>query len=167
MAPSTPLSSQCSPNLLQLPINSPQFRLILAGISLSHSKYDFSRKLLLLQQRNWDPLRPIVAKEVGIKCFAEGKEGNSAGEALLDDEVAKDVTIEEEVDRDFSNGSVVSQRTPATGDSLSLGIREPVYEVIYTTISYTTFLEFRVFQLLNMVTFASSIELKICDRISL
>ncbi|KAL8525307.1 hypothetical protein ACS0TY_014800 [Phlomoides rotata] len=135
MAPSTPLSSNYSPNLLQLPINCPQFRLILAGISLSRSKYHFSRKLLLLQQqqqqRSWDPLRPIVAKEVGAKCFAEG---NSAGEAVLDkgsdDEVPKGVSVKEEVDRDFSNISVGSQRTPATGDSLSLGIREPVYEVV-------------------------------------
>ncbi|KAI3461345.1 hypothetical protein Pfo_018008 [Paulownia fortunei] len=136
MAPSTSLSSQYSPNLLQLPLHSPQFRLILAGISLSRSKCDFSRKLLLLQQqRSWDPLRPIAAKEVGIKCFAEPAEKrDSAGEVVLDkdgdDGVPDDVTVEEVIGQEFSNGSAGSQRIPASGDSLSLGIREPVYEVV-------------------------------------
>lgn len=139
MASSTPISSQYCPNVLQLPLHSPQFRLILAGISLSRSKYDFSGKLLLLQQqRSWDPLRPVTAKEVGIKCFAEPREErDSAGEAVLnkdgDDGVPDDVTVEEVIDQDFSNGSAGSQRILASGDSLSLGIREPVYEVIYRT----------------------------------
>ncbi|KAK6144304.1 hypothetical protein DH2020_021124 [Rehmannia glutinosa] len=137
MASSTPLSSQYSPSLLQLPFQSTQFRLILAGISLSRSKCDFSPKLLLLQQqqRSWDPLRHIAAKEVGIKCFAKpAEEIDSAGEVVLgkdgDDGVRDDVTVEEAIGQDFSNGSAVSQRTPTSGDSLSLGIREPVYEVV-------------------------------------
>ncbi|KAK6144298.1 hypothetical protein DH2020_021118 [Rehmannia glutinosa] len=138
MASSTPLSSQYSPSLLQLPFQSTQFRLILAGISLSRSKCEFSPKLPLLQQqqqRSWDPLRPIAAKEVGIKCFAKpAEEIDSAGEVVLgkdgDDGVRDDVTVEEAIGQDFSNGSAVSQRTPTSGDSLSLGIREPVYEVV-------------------------------------
>ncbi|KAL3828524.1 hypothetical protein ACJIZ3_017326 [Penstemon smallii] len=120
-------SSHCSPNLLQLPFHSPHFRLILAGISLSQSKNDFSRKLLLVQKRNLDPLRPIVAKEVGVKCSAESTEGGSAGEFIVskggDD-------VEEVIDQEFCNGSAGSQRILASGDSLSLGIREPVYEVV-------------------------------------
>ncbi|KAL8029685.1 hypothetical protein ABFX02_14G240800 [Erythranthe guttata] len=133
MATSTPFSSQHSPNLLQLPLHSPQFRLILAGISLSRSKCDLSRKLLLFQQqRSWDPLRPVAAKEVGIRCFPEpAEESDRAGEVILDkivDDVAgNSVTVEEAIGQDFSNGS---QRIPASGDSLSLGIREPVYEVV-------------------------------------
>ncbi|KAL0390603.1 UNVERIFIED_CONTAM: Magnesium transporter MRS2-A, chloroplastic [Sesamum calycinum] len=136
MASSTAISSQCSPNLLQLPLHSPQFRLILAGISLSRGKCDFSRKLLLLQQqRSWDPLRPVTAKEVGIKCFAEpAEETRSVEGVVLDkdghDGASDDVTVEEVIGQEFSNGSAGSQRIPASGDSLSLGIREPVYEVV-------------------------------------
>ncbi|KAG8371226.1 hypothetical protein BUALT_Bualt13G0065700 [Buddleja alternifolia] len=121
MASSTPpLSSQYSSNLLQLPLHSPQFRLILAGISLSQSKCG----RVSLQQKSSDPLlRPIAAKEVGIRCFAT--EGESAGEVI----VSKDE--DDEVNgQDFSDGSAGSQRIPASGDSLSLGIREPVYEVV-------------------------------------
>ncbi|KAG8369668.1 hypothetical protein BUALT_Bualt14G0037700 [Buddleja alternifolia] len=121
MASSTPpLSSQYSSNLLQLPLHSPQFRLILAGISLSQSKCG----RVSLQQKSSDPLlRPIAAKEVGIRCLAT--EGESAGEVI----VSKDE--DDEVNgQDFSNGSAGSQRIPASGDSLSLGIREPVYEVV-------------------------------------
>ncbi|KAL0460595.1 UNVERIFIED_CONTAM: Magnesium transporter MRS2-11, chloroplastic [Sesamum latifolium] len=136
MASCTPISSQCSPNLLQLPLHSSQFRLILAGISLSRGKCDFSRKLLLLQQqRSWDPLRPVAAKEVGIKCFAEPAEERRSAEGVVldkdgDDGVSDDVTVEEVIGQEFSNGSAVSQRIPASGDSISLGIREPVYEVV-------------------------------------
>ncbi|GFP98026.1 magnesium transporter mrs2-11 chloroplastic [Phtheirospermum japonicum] len=135
MASSTPLSSQLSPSLLQLPLHSPQFRLILAGISLSRSKFEFSRKLSL-PQRSWDPLlRPVSAKEVGIKCFPEpSEEVDSGTELVLDkdggDGAKDDVTDVEVNGQDFSNGSAVSQRIPASGDSLSLGIREPVYEVV-------------------------------------
>ncbi|KAK4482672.1 hypothetical protein RD792_009837, partial [Penstemon davidsonii] len=120
-------SSHCSPNLLQLPFHSPHFRLILAGISLSQSKNDFSRKLLLVQKRSLDPLRPIVAKEVGVKCSAESTEGGSAGEFIVS---KGEDDIEEVIDQEFSNGSAGSQRIMASGDSLSLGIREPVYEVV-------------------------------------
>ncbi|KAK4408434.1 Magnesium transporter MRS2-A, chloroplastic [Sesamum angolense] len=126
MASSTPISSQCSPNLLQLPLHSPQFRLILAGISLSRGKCDFSRKLLLLQQqKGWDPLRPVTAKEVGIKCFAEPAEETRSVEGIVLDKdghdgASDDVTVEEVIGQEFSNGSAISQRIPASGDSLSL-----------------------------------------------
>ncbi|KAL0370140.1 UNVERIFIED_CONTAM: Magnesium transporter MRS2-11, chloroplastic [Sesamum angustifolium] len=132
MASSTPISSQCSPNLLQLPLHSPQFRLILAGISLSRGKCDFSRKLLLLQQqRSWDPLRPVTAKEVGIKCFAEPAEETRSVEGIVLDKdghdgASDDVTVEEVIGQEM----VMVWFLSASGDSLSLGIREPVYEVV-------------------------------------
>ncbi|XP_041990336.1 magnesium transporter MRS2-11, chloroplastic-like [Salvia splendens] len=108
-----------SPILLQLP---PQFRLIFTGISLSQSKQDFSRKLFSCQpRRSCDPLRNAGAKEVEtIKCFAEERE--SSGEAVFDKD-GEEVNI----GQDFPNGAAVPQRIP---DSLSLGIREPVYEVV-------------------------------------
>ncbi|PIN20265.1 hypothetical protein CDL12_07048 [Handroanthus impetiginosus] len=134
MSSSTPLSSQYSPNLLHLPLQSPQFRLLLAGISLSRSKCELSRKLVLLkQQRSWDSLRPVAAKEGGIKCFAEAAdEKDSAREVVLDKDGdgEDEVTSEEAISQEFSNGSASSQRIPSSGDSLSLGIREPVYEVV-------------------------------------
>ncbi|XP_047967322.1 magnesium transporter MRS2-11, chloroplastic-like [Salvia hispanica] len=122
MASPTPLSSPHSRNPLQLPLHSPHFRLILAGISLSQSKQKISRQLLLWQQqqprRSWDSLRHVGAKEVVIKCFAESAEEiESSGES--DEEVG--------IVQDFPNGAAISQRT---SDSLSLGIREPVYEVV-------------------------------------
>ncbi|KAL1558195.1 magnesium transporter MRS2-11, chloroplastic-like isoform X2 [Salvia divinorum] len=133
MASPTPLSSPHSPNPLQLPLHSPHFRLILAGISLSQSKQKFSRKLLLRQQqqqprRSWDPLRHVGAKEVVIKCFAEpAEEIESSGESV--DKNGDGGVSDEEVSigQDFPNGAAVSQRV---SDSLSLGIREPVYEVV-------------------------------------
>ncbi|XP_041991041.1 magnesium transporter MRS2-11, chloroplastic-like isoform X1 [Salvia splendens] len=134
MASPTPLSSPHSPNPLQLPLHSPHFRLILAGISLSQSKQKISRQLLLWQQqqqprRSWDPLRHVGAKEVVIKCFAESAEEiESSGESVLDKD-GEDGVSDEEVGivQDFPNGAAISQRT---SDSLSLGIREPVYEVV-------------------------------------
>ncbi|KAH6774727.1 magnesium transporter 10 [Perilla frutescens var. frutescens] len=135
MASPTPLSSQSSPNLMQLPLHFPQFRLILAGISLSRSKQDFSRKLLLMQQpqpqRSWDPLRHDGAKEVVLKCFAEPtEERESAVESVLDKDGGDEVSDEEVIGQDFPNGAAASQRIPAAVDSISLGIREPVYEVV-------------------------------------
>ncbi|KAG6382436.1 hypothetical protein SASPL_157894 [Salvia splendens] len=134
MASPTPLSSPHSRNPLQLPLHSPHFRLILAGISLSQSKQKISRQLLLWQQqqqprRSWDPLRHVGAKEVVIKCFAESAEEiESSGESVLDKD-GEDGVSDEEVGivQDFPNGAAISQRT---SDSLSLGIREPVYEVV-------------------------------------
>ncbi|KAG6415146.1 hypothetical protein SASPL_122548 [Salvia splendens] len=135
MASPTPLSSPHSPNPLQLPLHSPHFRLILAGISLSQSKQKISRQLLLWQhhhqqpRRIWDPLLHVGAKEVAIKCFAESAEEiESSGESVLDKD-GEDGVSDEEVGivQDFPNGAAVSQRT---SDSLSLGIREPVYEVV-------------------------------------
>ncbi|CAA0841260.1 Magnesium transporter MRS2-11- chloroplastic [Striga hermonthica] len=131
MESSTPVSS---PILFQLPKNSPQFRLILAGISLSKSRCEFSRKLQLARPgRSWGTLRPVSAREVGIKCFAE-EVVDGGGELILDknveDEVRDDDSEEELNGQDFPNGSAVPQRIPSSGDSLSLGIREPIYEVV-------------------------------------
>lgn len=81
-------------------------------------------------QRSFDPLRHVGSKEVAIKCFAEPvEEIENAGEAVLDKD-GDGVSDDEVIGRDFPNGAAVSQRIPAAGDPISLGIREPVYEVI-------------------------------------
>ncbi|XP_051143164.1 magnesium transporter MRS2-11, chloroplastic-like isoform X2 [Andrographis paniculata] len=133
---SVPLSlQQFSPNLLQLHLHSSQqLRLILAGISVSRSKCKVSGFSSLQLQRRWgwdDALRPVAGEEVGIKCFGER---DGAGDAVLgkngDDGNVSEVEFEEEVGGKLTNGSATSQRSSASGDSLSLGIREPVYEVV-------------------------------------
>ncbi|CAA2945069.1 magnesium transporter MRS2-11, chloroplastic [Olea europaea subsp. europaea] len=130
------LSSHHSPNLLQFPVRYPQFHLILTGIEPSQSKCEFSGKLLLLQ-RSKDFLRSIPLKKGAIKCFSESKERESVTEVLNkdgDDVVGDDVSNGEVACQEFSNGSVGSVRSPisnsVSGDSLNLGIREPVYEVV-------------------------------------
>lgn len=115
-------SSTYSPNLLQLPLQPPHFRLILAGISISRSKFDLSRKLLLLHHRNFDP---IAAKEAGVKCFSDST-ADRVGEVSKDGEDAVTPVEEDVIGQEYTNGSPASQKI---GDALSLGIREPVYEV--------------------------------------
>ncbi|XP_022860641.1 magnesium transporter MRS2-11, chloroplastic-like [Olea europaea var. sylvestris] len=130
------LSSHHSPNPLQFPVRYPQFHLILTGIEPSQSKCEFSGKLLLLQ-RSKDFLHSIPLKKGAIKCFSESKERESVTEVLNkdgDDVVGDDVSDGEVACQEFSNGSVGSVRSPisnsVSGDSLNLGIREPVYEVV-------------------------------------
>lgn len=141
MASPAPLSSQHSPNFLQLPLHSPQFRLILAGISLSRSKLDFSQQTQQQPpQRSFDPLRHVGAKEFAIKCLAEpAGERERVDEAVLDKDGDDGVSDDETIGRDFPNGAVVSQRISAAGDSISLGIREPVYEVVSRAALFTEF----------------------------
>lgn len=112
-----------SPNFVNLAVHLTRFPVILPGISFSRCEYKFSRKLLVLE-RSWVP-------QNSIRCFAE-EEG--AGEIVSrdgDDEDGDDVPIAEVIDQGFSNGAVCSQRVVNAGDSLSLGIREPIYEVLF------------------------------------
>ncbi|KAL2536177.1 Magnesium transporter MRS2-11 [Forsythia ovata] len=131
MASAAPLSSHHSPILLQLPVRYPQFHLIFTGIAPSQSKCEFPGKLLLLQ-RSKDFLRSIPVKKGAIKCSSESKERESATEVVHKD--GDDVSVGEVVGEEFLNDSAGSVRSPvpnsASGDSLNLGIREPIYEVV-------------------------------------
>ncbi|KAL2536255.1 Magnesium transporter MRS2-11 [Forsythia ovata] len=131
MASAAPLSSHHSPILLQLPVRYPQFHLIFTAIAPSQSKCEFPGKLLLLQ-RSKDFLRSIPVKKGAIKCSSESKDRESATEVVHKD--GDDVSVGEVVGEEFLNDSAGSVRSPvpnsASGDSLNLGIREPVYEVV-------------------------------------
>ncbi|KAL2511164.1 Magnesium transporter MRS2-11 [Abeliophyllum distichum] len=130
MASAAPLSSHHSPILLQLPVRYPQFHLIFTGIAPSQSKCEFPGKLLLQRSKNF--LRSIPVKKGAIKCSSESKERESATEVVHRD--GDDVSVGEEVGEEFLNDSAGSVRSPVpnsvSGDSLNLGIREPVYEVV-------------------------------------
>ncbi|XP_022899179.1 magnesium transporter MRS2-11, chloroplastic-like [Olea europaea var. sylvestris] len=130
MASVAPLSSG------HLPVRYPQFQLILTGIEPSQSKCEFSGKSLLMQ-RSEDFLRSIPVKKGAIKCFSESKERESVMEVLNKDGgdvVRDDVSDGEVASQVFSNRSVGLVRSPISdsvpGDSLNLGIRKPVYEVV-------------------------------------
>ncbi|XP_073312561.1 magnesium transporter MRS2-11, chloroplastic isoform X2 [Primulina huaijiensis] len=119
MAASLPFSS---PNYVNLPLHLAQFPVILpGGISFSRCKYELISRKLLVLERSWVPRNHI-------RCFAE-EEG--AGEIVSRDGDDEDVPIAEVIDQGFSNGAVGSQRIVNAGDSsLSLGIRDPIYEVV-------------------------------------
>ncbi|XP_073151056.1 magnesium transporter MRS2-11, chloroplastic [Henckelia pumila] len=119
MAAKLPLSSS---NHINLPLHLTQFPVILPGISVSRCKYKFSRKLLVLE-RSWVP-------QHYNRCFAASNaEEEGAAEILSRDGDNEDGDAEV-IDPGFSNGAVGSQRIVNAGDSLSLGIREPIYEVV-------------------------------------
>ncbi|XP_075485103.1 magnesium transporter MRS2-11, chloroplastic isoform X3 [Primulina tabacum] len=119
MAASLPFSS---PNYINLPLHLAQFPVILpGGISFSSGKYELISRKLLVLERSWVPRNYI-------RCFAE-EEG--AGEIVSRDGDDEDVPIADVIDKGFSNGAVGSQRIVSAGDSsLSLGIRDPIYEVV-------------------------------------
>ncbi|KAK4358636.1 hypothetical protein RND71_020865 [Anisodus tanguticus] len=120
-----------SQHLLQLPVRSPEFRVLIAGYAIFRSRLELpcSRKNHAL------PLRVLNDRKVRIECVAKSTDLEAAlvkdgGEDDDDDEVRKD--DDKVVSQEFSNGSANSQRNVfvSGGDSLSLGIREPVYEVV-------------------------------------
>ncbi|GER47393.1 magnesium transporter MRS2-A, partial [Striga asiatica] len=93
------------------------------------------RRDIVIEIEIWDTPRPVSAAEVGIKCFAVPEDVvDGGGELILDkngeDEVRDGDSDDEVNGQDFTNGSAVPQRIPFSGDSLSLGIREPIYEVV-------------------------------------
>lgn len=112
-----------APHVLQLPVRSPELRVLIAGYAVFGSRLE-----LPYLRNNHAPLQ-VKARKVKVKCVAKSTEEETELEALVkDDEDDDDVAIR----REYSNGSASSQKTVSTssGDSLSLGIREPVYEVL-------------------------------------
>ncbi|XP_009630046.1 magnesium transporter MRS2-11, chloroplastic isoform X1 [Nicotiana tomentosiformis] len=112
-----------APHVLQLPVRSPELRVLIAGYAVFGSRLE-----LPYLRKNHAPLQ-VKARKVKVKCVAKSTEEETELEALVkDDEDDDDVAIR----REYSNGSASSQKTvsTSTGDSLSLGIREPVYEVV-------------------------------------
>ncbi|XP_051149245.1 magnesium transporter MRS2-11, chloroplastic-like [Andrographis paniculata] len=100
----------------------------------TEERIEFSGFSSLQQQRRWgwdDALWGVAGEGAGIKCFGER---DGAGDAVLDkkgdDGNVSEVEFEEEVGGKLTNGSATSQGSSASRDSLSLGIREPVYEVV-------------------------------------
>ncbi|XP_049353497.1 magnesium transporter MRS2-11, chloroplastic isoform X1 [Solanum verrucosum] len=117
-----------APYLLQLPVRSPEFRVLITGgyaIFRSRMEFPFSRK---------NHATSLRARKVRVvECFAKSTEL----EALVKDGGDNDNDDGDEVrgddDKVVTHGdSVSSQRSASAsgGDSLSLGIREPVYEVV-------------------------------------
>lgn len=122
------MASTTPPQILQLPVHSSQFRYIFAGYSLCRSRLKVlkSNSLLLFRKedlhKNYDPLRLGC---VSVKCFAKS--------LIKDDDLGGDVTVgrRESSELALSDISTGSHRiTASSGDSLSLGAREPVYEVV-------------------------------------
>lgn len=126
-----------SPHLLQLPVRSPEFRVLIAsGYAIFRSRLEFP-----ISRKNHAPL--LRGRKVRVECAAKSTEIEAlvkeGGDDDDDDEVREDddkvvahgnsVHV---VSQDFSNGSASPQRNVSAsgGDSLSLGIREPVYEVV-------------------------------------
>lgn len=109
--------------------------MINGGYAIFRSRLEFP----LLRKSYATPLR---ARKVRVKCVAKSTEL----EALVKDRGDDDNDNEDEADEvreddgdkvvvangDYVNGAASSQRnvSASSGDSLSLGIREPVYEVL-------------------------------------
>ncbi|CAN4120416.1 unnamed protein product [Withania somnifera] len=118
-----------TPHLLQLPVRSAELRVLIAGdYAICRSRLEFP-----ISRKSHAP--PILrgARKVRVQCVAKSSEI----EALVKEGGDDDDAEEEEEDKvvahgESVNGSASSQRNVSVsgGDSLSLGIREPVYEVV-------------------------------------
>lgn len=117
-----------APYLLQLPVRSPEFRVLITGgyaIFRSRMEFPFSRKnhATSLRARKVRVVE-CVAKSTELEALVKdgGDDDNDDGDGVRGDD-----------DKVVTHGdSVSSQRSASasSGDSLSLGIREPVYEVV-------------------------------------
>ncbi|KAL3324799.1 hypothetical protein AABB24_038747 [Solanum stoloniferum] len=117
-----------APYLLQLPVRSPEFRVLITGgyaIFRSQMEFPFSRKnhAISLRARKVRVVE-CVAKSTELEALVKdgGDDDNDDGDEVRGDD-----------DKVVTHGdSVSSQRSASasSGDSLSLGIREPVYEVV-------------------------------------
>ncbi|KAH0715419.1 hypothetical protein KY284_008324 [Solanum tuberosum] len=117
-----------APYLLQIPVRSPEFRVLITGgyaIFRSPMEFPFSRKnhATYLRDRKVRVVE-CVAKSTELEALVKdgGDDDNGDGDEVRGDD-----------DKVVTHGdSVSSQRSASasSGDSLSLGIREPVYEVV-------------------------------------
>lgn len=125
------MAATAAPHLLQLPVRSPELRvLITGGYAIFRSRLEFP----FLRKNYATPLR---ARKVRVECVTKSTELEALVKEGGDDDNEDDDEVREVDDKvvahgDSSNGSVSSQRSVSAsgGDSLSLGIREPVYEVV-------------------------------------
>lgn len=130
--------AMASSQFLQLPAHSSQFNDLLTGYSLLRSRLEASdsknallvlRSPLRLRRSYGEALRPVPVR---VKCFSKSTEEKEA--EVVSNEGNDENNGGSQLDlarQDLPNGSANSQRiVTSTGDSLSLGIREPVYEVI-------------------------------------
>uniref|UniRef100_M0ZI43 Magnesium transporter n=1 Tax=Solanum tuberosum TaxID=4113 RepID=M0ZI43_SOLTU len=118
-----------APYLLQLPVRSPEFRVLITGgyaIVRSRMEFPFSCKNYATSLRA-RKVRVVecVAKSTELEALVKdgGDDDNDDGDGVRGDD-----------DKVVTHGdSVSSQRSASasSGDSLSLGIREPVYEIAH------------------------------------
>ncbi|KAK6776455.1 hypothetical protein RDI58_027456 [Solanum bulbocastanum] len=117
-----------APYLLQLPVRSPKFRVLITGgyaIFRSQMEFPFSRKNHAISLR--------APKVRVVECVAKSTELEALVKDGGDDDNDEGDEIRGDDDKVVTHGdSVSSQRSASasSGDSLSLGIREPVYEVV-------------------------------------
>lgn len=117
-----------APYLLQLPVRSPEFRVLITGgyaIVRSRMEFPFSCKNYATSLR--------ARKVRVVECFAKSTELETLVKDGGDDDNDDGDEIRGDDDKVVTHGdSVSSQRSASAsgGDSLSLGIREPVYEVV-------------------------------------
>lgn len=114
--------------LLQLPVRSPEFRFLITGgyaIFRSKMEFPFSRKNHAISLR--------ARKVRVVECVAKSTEMEALMKDGGDDDNDEGDEVRGDDDKVVTHGdSVSSQRSASAsgGDSLSLGIREPVYEVV-------------------------------------
>ncbi|XP_019150466.1 PREDICTED: magnesium transporter MRS2-11, chloroplastic-like isoform X1 [Ipomoea nil] len=119
-------------NLLHLPAKSSELRLFVAGA------YSILR---LRSSGLWSPESRVVATKLpsieAVRCLTKPTEESEPENFSSDEEEVREGENKMESQQDsldatarpeFSNGSAVSKTL--AGDSLSLGIREPVYQVV-------------------------------------
>ncbi|CAH9119568.1 unnamed protein product [Cuscuta europaea] len=125
MAAITPTASP-----LHLPAKAPQVRIFVAG---SYS---------ILRVKNsglWSPKIRAVSRKLpsleAVRCFTKSAEENGPDSLVSDEEVREEdnevksqYASVDAIRPDFSDSSPISKT--GIGDSLSLGIREPVYQVV-------------------------------------
>lgn len=117
-----------APYLLQLPVRSPEFRVLITGgyaIVRSRMEFPFSCKNYATSLR--------ARKVRVVECVAKSTELEALVKDGGDDDNDDGDEIRGDDDKVVTHGdSVSSQRSASasSGDSLSLGIREPVYEVV-------------------------------------
>nr|GLL31154.1 magnesium transporter MRS2-11, chloroplastic-like [Ipomoea trifida] len=138
-----------APYLLQLPVRSPQLRIVLSGECPVLLPFRISGLPSLHRGRRVSvKVRTLDVVRCLTKSTVEPEQ-----EGLVDREISGDdskvdpqeVLAEAAAQKEFSSASV-GQRKVVAGDSLSLGIREPVYEVpnVISILMYLRILSFNL-----------------------